>query len=395
MQCRCRPARVEVRVPLHRLRRRQHLDLDAARAQVLERRRVWLHPPVRARAHDEPFGELVQHVREIVEHEPVTVVPPPVRDHALREDDHVPRLLASVDAHAAEAVAVEPGQDNPLMRAVVLDQTGVPTLADVPDPTGDGEIVRVLACGLCGSDVEKIGVASAGTVLGHEVVAETADGRRVTLVHHLPCGECERCRAAHESTCEQFRASTIVPGGFAERALATQVVDVPRGLPDAIATYAEPLACVLRGAERVPRGRVLVVGQGFVGRLFAGVLRHRGDDVFAVDTRPDRNGRGPDGPVDAAVLCAPGGSTEAAAHVAPGGTVLVFADAGPLELGAVYRDELHVVGSRSGTPHHLREAIALLPELDVPEPEVLPLERFADGLERYRSGAALKIVFTP
>ena len=137
-----------------------------------------------------------------------------------------------------------------------------------------------LACGLCGSDVEKLGSAPAGTVLGHEVVAEI-DGRRVALVHHLPCGECARCHAGHESTCESFRASTIRPGGFAERVRTDGWVDLPDGIDDARATMVEPLACVLRGAERVPHGRVLVVGQGFIGRLFAAVLARRGDEVFA------------------------------------------------------------------------------------------------------------------
>jgi L-iditol 2-dehydrogenase len=277
------------------------------------------------------------------------------------------------------------------VRAVVLDRSGEPTLADIPEPDGPGELVRVRACGLCGSDVEKLGAVPAGSVLGHEVVAEREDGRRVVLVHHLPCGECERCRAGHESTCEQFRAATIVPGGFAERACAQATVEVPDGLPDAPATYAEPLACVLRGAERVPSGRVLVVGHGFVGRLFASVLRRRGDEVFAVDADPRRHEREPDGPVDAAVLCAPAAPLE---HVKPGGTVLVFAPAGGLDLDTVYRRELHVVGSRSATPRHLEEAVRLLPELDLPEPTVLPLERFAEGLDLYRRGEALKVVFT-
>lgn len=277
------------------------------------------------------------------------------------------------------------------MRAVVLDQAGEPTFGEIPEPDGPGELVRVRACGLCGSDVEKLGVAPAGTVLGHEVVAEREDGRRVALVHHLPCGECERCRAGHESTCEQFRAATIVPGGFAERARAHAAVEVPHGLPDPLATYAEPLACVLRGAERVPPGRVLVVGHGFIGRLFAEVLRRRGDEVFAVDADPRRHEREPDRPVDAAVLCAPAAPLE---HVKPGGTVLVFAPAGPLDLDAVYRRELHVVGSRSATPRHLEDAVRLLPELDLPEPTVLPLERFVEGLDLYRRGKALKVVFT-
>jgi L-iditol 2-dehydrogenase len=281
------------------------------------------------------------------------------------------------------------------VRAVVLDETGQPALADVPEPEGPGALVRVLACGLCGSDVEKLGSAPAGTVLGHEAVAEDENGTRVALVHHLPCGGCERCRAGHESTCEAFHAATILPGGFAERALAHATVPLPDGIPDVLASYAEPLACVLRGAERLPRGRVLVVGHGFVGRLFAAVLTRRGDDVFAVDREPSRTGRAPDGPVDAAVLCAPGGADEAAAAVAPGGTVLVFAPAGRLDLDPVYRRELHVAGSRSATPTHLGEAVRLLAELDLPEPTVLPLERFDEGLDLYRRGDALKVVFTP
>ena len=280
------------------------------------------------------------------------------------------------------------------MRAVILDEAGLPALADVAEPEGEGELVRVLACGLCGSDVEKLGAADPGTVLGHEVVAEL-DGRRVVLVHHLPCGECARCLAGHESTCESFRAATIVPGGFAERVRAAGSFDLPEEIDAAAGTYAEPLACVLRAAERLPRGRVLIVGNGFVGRLFGAVLDRRGDDVYAADLDPRRDGCRPDGPVDAAVLCAPGGATEAAEALEPGGTLLVFAPSAPLDLDAVYRRELTALGSRSATPRHMREAIALLPTLVLPEPTVLPLERFAEGLDLYRRGEALKVVFTP
>ena len=167
------------------------------------------------------------------------------------------------------------------MRAVVIDVAGRPELAELPEPNGDGELVRVLACGLCGTDVQKIGRAAAGTVLGHEVVAKRDNGGRVVLVHHLPCGECERCRAGHESTCERFSAATIVPGGFAERVRARGTIELPDGIPDDVGTLAEPLACVLRALERVPRGRVLVVGCGFAGLLFVQALVRRGDDVLA------------------------------------------------------------------------------------------------------------------
>lgn len=276
------------------------------------------------------------------------------------------------------------------MRAVVLDDEGQPRLGEVPEPAGDA--MRVLACGLCGSDVEKIGAAPAGTVLGHEVVAERADGARVVPVHHLPCGECERCRAGHESTCEQFARPTIVPGGFAQAIAATDAVELPDAIDDAKGTYVEPLACALRGLELVPPGRVLVVGHGFVGRLFSELLARRGDEVFAVDALPERSGRAPDGPVDAAVLCAPAAPLEA---VRPGGTVLVFSPAAPVDLDLVYRHELTLTGSRSATPRHMEQAAGLLPELDLPHPVVLPLGRFAEGLELYRTRRALKVVFTP
>jgi L-iditol 2-dehydrogenase len=278
------------------------------------------------------------------------------------------------------------------VRAVVLDASGRPQLAELDAPDG---ALPVLACGLCGSDVEKLGSPSyAGAVLGHEVVVRDGS-RRLALVHHRPCGECARCRAGHESTCEQFAAATIVPGGFAERVQASEGVEVPDSLDDARATMVEPLACVLRGAARVPHGRVLVIGNGFIGRLFATVLERRGDDVFVVDSDPTRAGRAPDGPVDAAVVCARDAGAAAVAAVAPGGVVLAFADAGTIDGEAIYRRELTVVGSRSATPQAMREAATLLPLLDVPEPTVLPLERFAEGLELFTSRRALKVVFTP
>jgi L-iditol 2-dehydrogenase len=278
------------------------------------------------------------------------------------------------------------------VRAIVLGPDGRPALSNLPAPAPS---LEVLACGLCGSDVEKIGHAPPGTVLGHEVVVRTAAGRREALIHHRPCGECERCRAGHESTCEQFAAPTIAPGGFAERVRETEGVAVEASIDDAKATMVEPLACVLRGSERVPRGRVLVVGNGFIGRLFTAVLEQRGDDVFAIDADPRRAGRAPDGLVDAAVVCAGGGVDVALDAVVPGGTVLLFADAGPVPSDAVYRRELTVVGSRSATPDSMRAAAALLPDLEVPAAVVLPLDRFDEGLGLFVRREALKVVFVP
>ena len=291
------------------------------------------------------------------------------------------------------------------MRAVVLDDDGLPELAELPEPTGPGSLVRVRACGLCGSDVEKLGRAPAGTVLGHEIAGELEDGARVTVLHRVPCGACERCRAGHESTCAEFANVRVAPGGFAELLRATHHIPLPDEFEELDGVWIEPLACVLRAAELVPRGRVLIVGCGAVGRLWLQVLRGRGDEVVVADPDDGRRaaahalGAEIDGdPVGSAVVTAVAGLNAALRRLEPGGTLLIFSapeDDVPTSLDAIYRRELHVVGSRSATPAYFHAAVELLPALLLPEVTVLPLERFREGVDLYRSGAALKVVFAP
>ncbi len=290
------------------------------------------------------------------------------------------------------------------MRAVVLDENGLPELAEVPDPSGGGVLVRVTACGLCGSDVEKLGRGPVGAVLGHEIEGELEDGTRVTVMHRVPCGTCDRCRAGHESTCESFAAVRVEPGGFAERLRATHWLPLPGRLERGAGIWVEPLACVLRAVDSVPSGRVLVVGCGAVGQLWVQVLLGRGDVVVAADPRQDRLdqarslGATDDGPVDAAIVTAPAGLNAALERLEPGGTLLVFAapaGAVPVALDAVYRKELRLVGSRSATPAHFESSIDLLPALELPPVTILPLDRFHEGVELYRRGEALKVAYTP
>ena len=291
------------------------------------------------------------------------------------------------------------------MRAVALDADGLPELVEVPQPTGPGLLVRVRACGLCGSDVEKLGRAHAGTVLGHEVEGELDNGDRVTVVHHVPCGTCERCRSGHQSTCGEFRETRIEPGGFAQYLRATHCVPLPPSLGELDGIWVEPLACILRAAELVSRGRVLVVGCGAVGLLWTQVLARRGCRVVPLDPRRDRlelalaaGAREDDDPVAAAVVTAPGGINDALQRLEPGGSLVLFAAAPrdqPTALDAIYRKELTLVGSRSATPPYFRRALELLPSLRLPRVTRLPLDRFLEGVELYRRGEVLKVVFTP
>ena len=150
---------------------------------------------------------------------------------------------------------------------------------------------------------------------------------------------------------------------------------------------------MLRGAERVPGGRVLVVGQGFVGRLFAAVLQR---SVATTSTPPMRAPSARAARPTARSTppcCAPRRRRSTRSRrAAPCSS---SPPPRPVDLDLVYRNELTLTGSRSATPRHMPTALELLPELDLPEPTVLPLDRFEDGLALYRSGGALKVVFTP
>ena len=90
-----------------------------------------------------------------------------------------------------------------------------------------GAIVKVLGCGLCGSDIVKLkhNLAKDGTVLGHEIVAQIIDinsdtnfhcGDVIVTSHHIPCGKCEYCKNGNVSMCRHFKETNIIPGGFSE-----------------------------------------------------------------------------------------------------------------------------------------------------------------------------------
>ena len=173
-------------------------------------------------------------------------------------------------------------------------------------------------------------------------------GRRLALDHHRPCGECARCRAGHESTCAQFAAPTIVPGGFAERVAQPAASScrirsttfAGRWSSRSRACCAAPSASARSRARRRQRLRRTALRSGA-----RAARRRRVRDRL----RSGAAGRAPDGPVGAAIVCARGAGA-CARRREPGGTVLVFADAGELPADVVYRRELTVVGSRSATP---------------------------------------------
>jgi L-iditol 2-dehydrogenase len=309
--------------------------------------------------------------------------------------------------------------------AAVVTDAGALAMRDVPEPSAPpgGVLVGVRYCGLCGSDVEKLapGGAVPGSVLGHELSGEVlagplAAGTRIALAHHVPCGICEHCRSGQEPLCAAFAASRLDPGGFCERTAASAehvqhaLLPLPDAVSDLAGTFVEPLACVVRGCEALPDGDVLVLGAGAVGLMAAQVLRRQGQSVRIVDTDPARQRGAAElgfGPPASGERVAGTLSTVADAlptaieRLRPGGTLVVFAGGAPqtLDVDALYRRELRVVGVRSAAPRHLHAALALLQDGAVEvEPlvdAVVPLAEIDDGLRRYRRREVRKLVVAP
>jgi len=183
---------------------------------------------------------------------------------------------------------------------------------DRPEPkAADRDIVvKVMACGLCGSDLlEWYRIKRAPLVLGHEpagIVVETGklvtsvkQGDRVFVTHHVPCNACYHCRTGHETACTTFQGvNNFDPGGFSQllRVTGRSVETGTFVLPDSVsfeqATFIEPLATAVRALRTVslkPAQSMLICGSGVAGLLIIKLARALGAGmIIATDVSPYR-----------------------------------------------------------------------------------------------------------
>jgi L-iditol 2-dehydrogenase len=325
---------------------------------------------------------------------------------------------------------------------------------DVPIPEiGPGELlVRIRASGICGSDVmEWYRLKKAPLVLGHEIAGEVAEvgrgvdrykrGNRVVASHHVPCNTCRFCLKGYHTVCDTLRSTRFDPGGFAEY-VRLPAINVDRGvylIPDEVsfeeASFAEPLACVLR-AQRIarigPGDTVVVMGSGIAGLLHIQLACALGAGrVLATDVSETRLAAaqkcGADMVIDAqgdvlsklreandgwladkVLVCtsARAANLQALELVERGGTVLFFAptDPGvtiPVSINDLFfRNDITLTTSYAGSPADHVTALALIRAHRVRVKDMithrLSLEETSKGFQLVaRAQDSIKVIIDP
>ncbi len=267
-----------------------------------------------------------------------------------------------------------------------------------------GAVVKVLGCGLCGSDIVKLKqhISKDGTVLGHEIVAKIVNidsdtdfktGDVIITSHHIPCGKCEYCKNGNVSMCRHFKETNIKPGGFSELVFVSEehLKNVaylkPENLTNDEAAFYEPLGCCIRAVKRAglrQNSTALVVGLGSIGILMAQALKAFGMNVVGCDLISSRvellkslgieafNVTDMCDSIKADGVFMTSGSDKALPtalkYVRDGGKILVFSST-PMNTGyannEIYYRELTVLGSYSPSPADLKDSFGLLKSKEV------------------------------
>lgn len=192
------------------------------------------------------------------------------------------------------------------MKSVVLEAVEELHLRerDRPVPGHEDLVVRVEACGICGTDRHLLHGEFPSTppvTLGHEfcgIVEEVgagvqgfAPGMRITGDPNIACGRCAQCQAGRVNLCRNLRAIGIHrDGGFADYVLVPQkqAYALPLSLPPLHGAFCEPLACCLHGMDLAairPGDSVVVLGGGVIGLLVVQLARLAGAGRIVLSTR--------------------------------------------------------------------------------------------------------------
>lgn len=316
----------------------------------------------------------------------------------------------------------------------------------IPEPGPDEILVKIISCGICGSDVvEWYRLPRAPLVPGHEIGAEVLSigkavtsykvGDRVFIAPKVPCMQCEFCLREQYPLCTEIKER--LPGGFAEYIVVPKTI-LDKGtylLPENInydqSTFIEPLACVVRAHRLAETGqgkRVMVFGAGMSGLLHIRLAKSRGCDVIAVDIDKNRlqlakspgadisllgNGEvseyfasGQPKP-NVIMLCtgAPSVVEQAWQYIEKGGTVVFFAVPNPdvevtIPINYFWTRESKVLTSYYCGPPDIKDALKLIESGQIEVEDMithqLPLTEIIKGFELVTQRSdSLKVIIKP
>ena len=324
------------------------------------------------------------------------------------------------------------------------------SIREAPDPEpGPNEVlVRVAACGICGTDqhiYEGEFFPSYPLIGGHELAGEVVAigpqkvetalrvGDRVAVDPSLFCGTCFFCQRAQGNHCLNWNAIGVTrDGGFAEYVVAPTANVYPVGDMDfEVAAFIEPISCVVYGLQRLRLSlgaNALIYGAGPIGQLMLQSVRHGGASTIAVvDMKPEKlavaqslganevvlGGPSADSALteisplgfDVVIDCTgvPSVVEHMFTHVRKNGKLLFFGVNPPdarIQVSPfdVYSKDLEIFGSFA-LRYTFHDAVALLESGAVDVKPLLsdrfPIERFPEALELAGSGDAFKVQIHP
>lgn len=340
------------------------------------------------------------------------------------------------------------------MRSVIVGGPSKVSVTESPPPVpGPGDVlVRMRACGICGSDLEKVygeygqpsmrlGHEPAGTVIAvGSRVDRFVEGDRVFTHHHVPCYSCYLCQHGNETRCPEYSRSNLSPCGLAQE-YVVPAWNVERGgiikLPDSMsfreAAMIEPLACCVRAWSRCryrEGDSVAIFGMGSTGMMHAMLAMYHGfSGIFCIDVNRFRmdfaqrlgvsdiipagngvasrikhntEGRG----ADLAVVATGNVSAleSAISSVRYGGMVMLFGVPSPgttmnLDVDDMFSREINICGSYAASDMDTKEAMRLIRDGDVDAGRLVThsydISESQKAFDHARSGdGSVKIIIT-
>jgi L-iditol 2-dehydrogenase len=194
------------------------------------------------------------------------------------------------------------------MKAAFVKDSSRVVVEDVEKPIlGTGDVlVKMHACGICGSDLEKVfgKYSQPSTRLGHEPsgtiekvgenVTDFKKGDRVFVHHHVPCYSCHFCLHGNETMCEKYSETNLSPCGLAEEFIVPQwnvnhggILKIPDSMSFEEAAMIEPLACCIRAWDKFSFQKgdsTAIFGVGATGMMHVMLsIVHEFDKIFCID----------------------------------------------------------------------------------------------------------------